>query len=335
MTELSGPAGQAFFPLDPRHLPGPPQAWHRRPYPQLLRGPNYAWWRALISAVVFLGGVGVTVVAMAAATVAVMGAEGALNPDGDVSSNSLESWSTSPSGLLLTNLSVAAFIVCAQAAVWAGFGWRPRWLASVAGGIRWRVLAIAFVAAVVLLVTVTVVADLILAATTDHSAGLPMDPEQRMVSYLLVIALTTPLQAAGEEYLFRGWLTQAIGSWFARAGVGAVVAALVSGTAFAFAHGQQDAWLFADRFAFALAASWLVWRTGGLEFAIALHTAYNMMAFGVALALGRLSGLLETTESDPAAMVINLLLLVVVVAALDLLARRLGLQREFRPPGVP
>ena len=37
---------------------------------------------------------------------------------------------------------------------------------------------------------------------------------------LAVIALTTPFQAAAEEFGFRGYLTQAICSWFARPGVG-------------------------------------------------------------------------------------------------------------------
>ena len=59
---------------------------------------------------------------------------------------------------------------------------------------------------------------------------------------------------------FRTWLLsiawnralsrrRSIGAWFARPGVGAVVAGLVSATVFALLHGPQNAWLFGDRFA--------------------------------------------------------------------------------------
>ena len=80
----------------------------------------------------------------------------------------------------------------------------------------------------------------------------------------MIVVLTTPLQAAGEEYGFRGYLLQAFGSLFATARVdGGRV--LVSATLFALAHGVQNFPLFFDRFMFGLIAGWLVIRTGGLE----------------------------------------------------------------------
>src|SRR3712207_6923299 len=45
------------------------------------------------------------------------------------------------------------------------------------------------------------------------------------------------------------------------------------------AHGQFEPIVFLDRFAFGLAASAVVWLTGGLEAAIVLHTVNNVVVF--------------------------------------------------------
>lgn len=72
----------------------------------------------------------------------------------------------------------------------------------------------------------------------------------------------TPFQAAGEEYLFRGWVLASVGSWFRRPVVGWIVGGLVSTAIFALAHGSLDVWILLDLGAFAAAAVWLTWRTG-------------------------------------------------------------------------
>jgi membrane protease YdiL (CAAX protease family) len=246
--------------------------------------------------------------------------------DAGTTDQEFEAWSITPGGFLVTNLFLAAFIPLAQVAVWAGHGWRPRWVASVRPGLRWRWTATATLVA--LLVFGPLMAALVLLSGEDGA------PERDAALLLLVVLLTTPLQAAGEEYLCRGWLTQAIGSLVPRAAVGAIVAALVSATVFAFAHGQQDPWLFADRFAFGLVASWLVWRTGGLEAAIAVHTVNNVVAFVPTILLGQLADALTVTEGDPVTTVIDLASLVVVALILDRLARGRRLQRLFEPPGM-
>ena len=98
--------------------------------------------------------------------------------------------------------------------------------------------------------------------------------------------LTTPLQSAAEEYLFRGYLSQAIAGWIRRPAVGAVVAAVVTAALFSLAHAPGDLPTFLDRFAFGLAASAVVWLTGGLEAAIVLHAVNNVLVFVLAGALG-------------------------------------------------
>jgi hypothetical protein len=64
------------------------------------------------------------------------------------------------------------------------------------------------------------------------------------------------------------------------------VAAVLSAALFAAAHGPQDVLTFLDRFAFGLAASAVVWLTGGLEAAIVLHAVNNILVFVLAGALG-------------------------------------------------
>ncbi len=97
--------------------------------------------------------------------------------------------------------------------------------------------------------------------------------------------LLIPLQAAGEEYAFRGYLTQAVGGLLPGR-VGVAVAVVVPALLFALAHGAQDAPVFIDRFAFGLVAGVLVIVTGGLEAGIALHVLNNWVFFGLAIAFG-------------------------------------------------
>ncbi len=303
-------------------LHGPAEAWLPRPYSQLLRGPNHRWWRPLASAAVALVALfGVLLVFWGGITT-VMAATGGAE---SLTEPRLEEWTLSPSGVLFTNLMLAALIAVGQGAVWAAFGWRPRWLSSVVGGVRWAWLVRCYVACLVLLVLVN-------GALVLLDGGLELDPENQAGLYAVVVLASTPLQAAGEEYLFRGWLSQAIGAWFARAVVGAVAAAVVSGLLFAWAHGQQDPWLFGDRLAFGLVASWLVWRTGGLEAAVALHGANNLLAFGLGVLSGQLDETMTVTEADATMVVIDIVLLVIAAIMLDRLARRYSIVRFFRPP---
>ena len=153
------PSAQPFLPmvlgpLGGTALPGPAEAWRARPYSQMLRGPNHAWWRPLVSTlVVGLWLIGL-VVAFGVLLAAAMATSGVLGPDDAPSRAQLDEWGASPSGLLLINLSLALLIPIAQSAVWAGHGWRPRWVASVTGGVRWVWLVRCYLASLVVLVVV-------------------------------------------------------------------------------------------------------------------------------------------------------------------------------------
>ena len=101
---------------------------------------------------------------------------------------------------------------------------------------------------------------------------MPGRPQPGFWGFLVVIILTSPLQAAAEEIFFRGYLMQALGSLVAQPWFGVVVSAVV----FALMHGVQNPALFLDRLGFGLLAGFLVWRTGGLEAGIGAHVINNI-----------------------------------------------------------
>ncbi|MET9274507.1 type II CAAX endopeptidase family protein [Kribbella sp. NPDC003557] len=180
-------------------------------------------------------------------------------------------------GLLATNLTLIPLI---PLSVYVARGLNkqtPGLLASVVGRIRWRPLAWFAVVAVVLeLISFAVIelGNVPLATGERHGGGMAPDA----IAVIAVTLLTSPIQAAGEEYYFRGYLLQAVGA-YARSWV---VAVLVTGLLFTAAHGiwpWQSPALFVDRLAFGLVAGLLVVRTGGLEAGIASHAANNVVTF--------------------------------------------------------
>jgi membrane protease YdiL (CAAX protease family) len=185
--------------------------------------------------------------------------------------------------LLVTNISLILFIPCVWLAWAVAHGMRIGWSASVLARIRPRLfLPYAQLALVTLGVGILL----------SVAIGLLLDPVSitgpvpHLGWLLLVVILTTPLQSAAEEYFFRGYLSQMIAAWFRSERLGAVGAAVTTAAAFSLAHAPPDLWTFLDRFLFALAASAVVWLTGGLEAAIVLHAVNNVLVFGLAGLLG-------------------------------------------------
>jgi uncharacterized protein len=315
------PLHESWAAEPPVRRPGPPAAWRPRPYPQLLRGPTFRWWRPLVGVAVAIATALGAVVLLAVVT-AVLGAVAG----GDVDLEDPE-WSVTPVGFLFTNLTLAALIPLAQLATWVSYGWRPRWVSSVVPGLRWRWL-----------LGCLAVAGLVLGGTTvgvELLAGYSWTPERDWPWLVLVVLLTTPLQAAGEEYFFRGWLPQLVGSAVPNAVVGALLGGAASSTLFALAHGQQDVWLFSDRFVFGALAGWLAWRTGGLEAGIALHTANNLVALLLTIGSGELADALNASEGSPEYAAFDIATLLVTVGLIAWWARRRKLQRLFVPPAWP
>ena len=145
---------------------------------------------------------------------------------------------TDPWALLFLNLSLAVAIPCVWAAWAAAHGTRIGWSSSVLGRLRWRLIppSRGWPCSPSDWASECPCCSLLL---TDEEAG--TGPDSTFVWLLLVVLLTTPLQSAAEEYLCRGYLSQAIAGWVRHPAVGAIVAGLVSALVFSALHGPQDA----------------------------------------------------------------------------------------------
>ncbi|TDO54179.1 hypothetical protein EV651_116185 [Kribbella sp. VKM Ac-2571] len=180
-------------------------------------------------------------------------------------------------GLLGVNLTLISLIPLSVLVARALNKQTPGLLSSVVGRLRWRPLAwFALVSVGLELVAFAIiqVGNVPLATGERHGGGVAPDA----IAVIAITLLTSPIQAAGEEYFFRGYLLQAVGS-FVRS---SLVVVIVTGVLFTAAHGiwpWQSPALFVDRLVFGLVAGLLVIRTGGLEAGIASHAANNVVTF--------------------------------------------------------
>lgn len=336
-------------PTWPAAYPAPqsPVAAHPHPepreYPMMLRTWTFAWWRPLVGLVLLV--VGVVIVApllllpMLAVAVAIQGGDGAFL---DRFSDALSLTSVSPASMLYLNLSLASAVLVSWLIVRWVHQLRPRWLTSVRPGLRWKFFFACFGLAVVALVAQVVVGALLPQDPNDIGGGVN-EVTPRVIALALVVLFTTPLQAMGEEFAFRGYSMQAFGSLASRGAeslglsrdrarvVAAWVAIVVTSVLFALAHGVQNAPLFFDRFTFGLMAGFVVWRTGGLEAGIAMHIWNNLVAFGFALAFTDIDSTLKVSEVSwwqiPLTITQNGVYLVLVL----LVARRMGIRNRTEP----
>lgn len=199
-------------------------------------------------------------------------------------------------------------------------GARVGFLSSAAGRLRWRWLLVCVAAAALLGVVLTGLSMLLPAETSGDPSGIvaPSDNPQLWAT-LIVVLLVVPFQAAAEEYVFRGYLQQAVGRWLRHP----LFAILLPVPLFVLGH-AYDPLGQASVAAFAIAAGWLTWRTGGLEAAIALHVVNNLIAFLLGLA-----GLSDVNASSPGVLsfVYSLVLIGAFCAVVDVLFRRARLGR--------
>ena len=237
-----------------------------------------------------------------------------------------------PGGLAYLNLSLAAAFPVVIVISLLLHRLRPGWVASVTGRMRWKWLLVCLGLSVVALAATLVVSSFLPAqgeGTDMNSSVNAWSTEIR--NFLLVIVFLTPLQAAGEEYAFRGYLTQAFGGLFRSRAAAILLPALL----FALAHGAQDLPIFFDRFAFGLVAGILVIATGGLEAGIAMHVLNNFLAFGLALAFSDMSSALNPTGGSWWNIPVTLTQSLVYLALAIWVARRMGIATTVgRDPNV-
>jgi membrane protease YdiL (CAAX protease family) len=236
----------------------------------MLRGESYQWWRSVLGATFGLSLFLLLTTVISQAVVVLAWATTSARLDYKTYFSEASAFER-PAGMLGANLGIASLIPISWALMWVVHQVRPRWLSSVQPRIRWRyLLGCAAVALVAL-------NGALLLSTTV--AGVPhIGVQHGFWGFLVVIVLTSPIQAAAEEIFFRGYLMQTLGSLVARPWFGVVVSSVV----FALLHGVQNLPLFADRLAFGLLAALLVWKTGGLEAGIAAHVVNNICAYLIA-----------------------------------------------------
>lgn len=299
-------------------------------YPQLLRTDRVSWWRPLMG--LLLAGAtlvsGAVVVALGALAVAAFTGSVA----GPFADESLSA--DTPLGLLATNLVIAVMVPASVVAVVVVHRQGVGLLASVAGRVRWRMLG-QFLALAFVVVAAFFAVSFLLPSSSTGDVEVPS--AGTLLALLAVIALSTPLQAAAEEVGFRGYLSQAVAVWFSRPLAGTVVAATVSAVLFAIGHGGQDVWLFGDRLAFGLVASWLAWRTGGLEAPVALHVANNMVSLTFTAATGSLEDSLSASSLEWQFAVSDVVMMLTFAVLVHVLAGRrpVDVRRPAPAPAPP
>ncbi len=299
-----------------------------RSYPMMLRTWDYHWWKPAVGILVLAVSMFIVMplllLPVLAAAVLIEGGSGTF-ADQFAAALSLES--VTPASMLYLHLTLASLTLVCMGIVRVLHGMRPRWLSSVLPGMRWKFFLVCFGLAIIALLASLAVGYFIPSNPNDLG-GEPNKITGTLVATGIVILLTTPLQAIGEEYAFRGYLMQAFGSLTRSR----IVALLVTAGLFGLAHGAQNFPLFFDRFAFGLMAGLTVILVGGLEAGIALHILNNLLAFAVAIVFGDLTGALTVSEASwwqlPLTLVQNGLYLVLVL----LVARRMGLTNRTTPP---
>ena len=246
--------GQSAVPRPDMSFPHPVPT----PYHRMLRTWTYEWWKPAVGILlVFVGFFVVTsmVYIVVAGVVAAFRSGSWL--DNFMASADLSN--VRPETLFALNLGLGSMILVTWFVMRVLHGLRPRWLTSVVPRMRWKFFAVCLGLAVIALAAQVAVGSVLPGDAAGGVGGKLNDFTTSTALAALVVLLTTPLQAAGEEYVFRGYLLQALGSLFSNRWV----AIGATGLLFALAHGAQNFPLFFDRLSFGLIAAWLVIRTGG------------------------------------------------------------------------
>ncbi|WP_395658395.1 lysostaphin resistance A-like protein [Nocardioides sp.] len=304
-------------------------------YPEIQRGGRPGAWRPVVG-VLALAASFLLIVPVLLQVPFALGFAVAGRDVGDSMSRLVELDDPTPLGLAYLNLALAAAIPVTWLLTRVLHGLRPGWLASVLPRIRWRWFLVCFGLSLVSLVATLLVSSLV-PSTADSAevSGHLNDFTSTTRDFLVVVVLLTPLQAAGEEYAFRGYLTQSFGnlfgSWFGRP----VAAVLFPALLFAAAHGSQSPPVFFDRFAFGLVAGLLVVLTGGLEAGIAMHVLNNWLAFGLALAFGDMASTLNPVGGSWWTIPVTLTQSLTYLALVLLATRRRGLRSTTTTPVGP
>ena len=313
-------------PMYPVYKPVPPPPAEPLEYHRLTRTyATYRWWKPLMVGLIALGlFIGMTVLATVVFMFAAMS-----NPameqtfdemfmsediiDIDMSDPGIFAFSMVSIILMLPTILIATRIMNVQ---------KVGSLTSVTGKMRWGWLGkCMLVAAAILTLSLT------LSFAVDSAGGIPFEPDfaaPNMWILLFLTVLLVPFQATAEEYVFRGYLMQLLGSWLRHPAF-----AILIPVPFFMAGHMYDIYGQLDVGFFAVAAGWLAWRTGGLEAAIALHVVNNSVIF-VLGAIGLVD--VSSTESNLPSLIASIITTVIYVAVVVRLANKNNIERRSTPP---
>lgn len=240
---------------------------------------------------------------------------------------------TNPLVLLYINLSLTLLLPSVLLANRIVYRVSTGYSVSVTGRLRWGWLVRTTLVLVPVWLGFFFVAGMVVPSESAPTAP----PLENWGLLLLVIVTTTPLQCAGEEFAFRSWIAQNVGSYFRDGKLAVIAATLVSGSAFALAHGSLDPWILLDLFGMTSLSTWALWRTGGLEASLAIHTVNNVLLMCITVLTGGFedSFIGSDSSSSPRSAAIGLGLYLACGLAIELMARSNRIQRFYLPPVLP
>ena len=155
---------------------------------------------------------------------------------------------------------------------------------SSRGGWNWAAFVKCFVLAVIVFG-----AELVAMAFAMPDAGADGINKFTIIGAVICIVVV-PLQAAAEEYIYRGLLMQAIGSWTKLPALAVVLSAII----FGISHGNYDVLGITATGIAGLGFAFLAWYSRGLEASSAAHAANTLSVFifsGLGLGLGGSGGI--------------------------------------------
>jgi membrane protease YdiL (CAAX protease family) len=133
---------------------------------------------------------------------------------------------------------------------------------------------------------------------------------------LVVVLLTTPLQAAAEEITFRGVLTASYGSWFRAARPALGVGIGLSTVLFALLHTTADPWMLLNYLGLGASTALMALLSRGLEASIAFHIMNNLFAMVIGSLFAHGGGIAQDRTAGAAGPYMLLFVLAEAVAVM-------------------
>ena len=205
-----------------------------------------------------------------------------------------------------------------------GFGW----ISSVEGRFRWKwfgMTAFVFAAGIILF-------DVVMNLAFPELVEYELSFRPYTWGMIVIILLTTPLNAAMEEYFFRGLFARIIAAIVPLHRVGLILSALISTGVFMLLHTDSDLFRNIYYLSMGFLSWWLVYRTGGIEASVAYHAIVNVVGQSI-LPFMDLSLLSNSVRGDAwsAINLIPIVMHILLVLIVDRIARRKGLVRMSSP----